>query len=1196
MKKRFTQLLSCCYLLLFTVFAVSPTMAQQAEKTMTVEAALNAITKKYNTKFAYEHDVVLGKTTSAESLKAKNLEQALKQVLYPNNLLFLYVSDGNYTIVTRDQTLTSSGRAANPVTSGNQDGVYISGRVLDENGKPLPGTSIKSNGSNSIAITDGNGRFSFRLENGASLLGFSFVGYESYSYPVMGSQSNLTINMKVSAANQLEEVAVISTGLQKISKERSTGAAVLITADEIAKVQSPNLLHRVEASAPGVKINITAGDNSFVYGNTRASINGGTRTRGASDYSFMVRGTSSIIGEQLPLVVVDGAITENDISSINPNDVESLTFLKDAAAASIWGTRAANGVMVITTKSGKIGQAPAISFSMSAAVSNHPNLGYLRMMSSAQTIAYEQELVAKNVITAPNATTAFGSPVADVTDLTFKLRAGTITQTAYNSLIAQYSARDSRSQVEDNLLRPATSQTYNFSVSGGSNASTYFYGASYSKEDPYTVGNSGSRLTVTLNNTFKLFKVATLTSNIKAAFFNYKTNGISLNSLYNPSSAAFMPYNQLIDDNGNRVSYSKKFYSGWVNSLYPSGFLNWGYNALDEIDNADNTQKDGNYSANFNLNVPIVKGLSANAFYSTERSYTTGRNYYNENSYYYRDYINGYTPVPLTGRATNSIGLASGAGGIYNVTNASTNNYNVRGQLNYDTSLGTDHQINAIAGAEIRQTQQGESTSTLYGYNMGTGIARPVNYFTPYTTIYGYTTSIGGVAGQADKTRRYLSYYSNAAYTYKSKYTLSASVRYDDYNNFGVDRSFRATPLFSFGGKWDASKESFLKDVSWISNLSLKATYGVNGNISTALYPFTYIGLGSADSATGLPTASIIAPANPELRWEKTYVTNIGLDFGFLNNRINGSVDVYRKHGEDLFYNFPISGTYGVLNLTRNSTELMGKGVDLGLGGVFHRTPNWDVIGRLNYAYNTNEVKDTRFVPSSSFYASPAYGTLIAGYPTDKILVYRNAGLDATGMTLIYDQNGNKIAPNVAVTTVNALVYAGRRSAPHFGSYTQSVRFKDFTLMAVATYQFGSVFLKPTISSYPSARAGITYDLSEDVAKRWQKAGDEAFTNVPGVAGANATVSLTRYQQSDINVLKGDYIRLRELSLSYRIPVQHISQAIKGANFAFAMRNLGLLWRANKEGIDPDFTSGLNTSTLGLPATVSYNFSLNVNF
>ncbi|RDC55258.1 SusC/RagA family TonB-linked outer membrane protein [Pedobacter chinensis] len=1195
MKKRFTRLLVCIYLLFISVFFIAPAMAQSG-KTISVESALNSISKKYNIKFAYEHEIVQGKTTDAESLKAKNVDEALKRVLYPNNLLFLYVSEGNYTIVTRDKSLFAPIVSNNPTATASPEGFFLSGRVVDENGNPLPGATLKSNASNSVAMTDANGRFSISVPQNARIIGVSYVGYESYSYPVIASQSNVVIAMKLSAANRLSDVNVISTGLQKLSKERSTGSAELVTKEQIEKVPVPNLLYRLESQVPGVKININSGDNSFVYGNTRNSVSSGTRTKGSSDYNFFVRGRSTLQGESFPLIVVDGAITEYDISTINPNDVENVTFLKDAAAASIWGTRAANGVMVITTKAGKAGQTPTINFSVNASVSNHPNLDYLRTMTTAQTIAYEEELVAKNVITAPNNTTAFSTNVATVTDLAFKLKAGSITKAAYDSQIAQLSARDGKGQIEDYLLRPATSQTYNFSVGGGNNHSTYFYSASYAKEDPYAVGNSGSRLTLTLNNTFKLFRIATLSTNLKGSFFKYKTNGIGLNSLYNPTLSTFMPYNQIVDDNGNRVSYSKRFYSGWLNNaVYPTGFLNWGYNALDEIENADNIQKDNNYSANINLNVPIVKGLSANAFFNTEIANSTSRNFYSDNTYYYRDLVNTFTTIPTSGKAVNSLGLSAGSG-ILSVGNYTTNNYTLRGQLNYDTTLGRDHQINAIAGAEIRQTQEGEGLSTMYGYNMGTGISRPVNFSTPYTTIYGYTQGLGGSPSQLDKTRRYLSYYSNAAYTYKSKYTVSASVRYDDYNNFGVDRSFRATPLYSFGGKWDVYKESFLDNVSWISNLALRATYGVNGNISKSLYPFTYIALGSVDAQTGLPTASIIAPANPELRWEKTYVSNLGLDFGFLKNRITGSVEVYRKHGTDLFYNFPINGTYGVTNLTRNTSELNGKGIDLSLAGIFYTNKDWDISSRLTYAYNVNNVEDTRFVPSSSFYANPAYSGYISGYATDKLLVYKNAGLDATGMTLVYDQNGNKIAPSVNLNSIDALTNAGRTTAPHFGSYTQSVRFKDFILMAIATYQFGSVFLKPTITSYPSSRTGVTYDLSEDVANRWQKAGDEQFTNVPGVAGTYATVSLTRYQQSDINVLKGDYIRLRELSLTYKIPTQRFTQAIKAANFGFSVRNLGLLWSANKEGIDPDFTAGLNSTTLGLPATTSYNFSLNVNF
>lgn len=1183
-------------LLLVGCFVSVGAIAQQAK--ISVTEALDLIAKKYNAKFAYEHSIVQGKTISrSEATSGRNIEEALKNVLYPNNLLFLYVSSGNYTIVNRDvatnapTTSTSSNGGQN---QADDNETFITGRVIDENGNPMPGATIKTNTSSKAIITNSTGDFSAFVTNNTTELSVFYVGYEPLLQNISPSSKKFNIVLK-SSLNQLNEVNVVSTGYQKIPKERATGAANVITADAIGKIPLPNLLYRIESLVPGVKITINSGDNSFVYGTTIAPISSGTRSRGRSDYSMNIRGNSSLRGETFPLVVIDGAISENDISTLNPEDVENITFLKDAAAASIWGVRAANGVMVITTKRGKNNQAQVINASVNASFSNQPNLAKLPLMTSAQTIAFEQEMVNKNLIIAPSNFTPLGQPVAAVTDLSFKLRAGTISQSDYNAAIARYSAIDSREQVADYLLQPSSNQTYNFSVSGGQNNYNYFYSASYSKEKPYSVGNDGERLTITLNNNFKLFKVATLATSVKGSFFDYKTNGISLNTLYSPANTTFMPYDQLVDESGNRVLQSRRYYSGWVSSLYPTGFLNWGYNAIDELENGDASQKDNNYGINLDLSVPIFKGLTATAFYAKEMGFTSARRFYNEQTYYFRDLINSYTPNPTTGMATNSLGVAKGSG-ILNTQELTANNYTVRGQLNYDNLFGTDHQLTAIAGSEIRETNASQGSMTLYGYNIGTGLSRPVNFNAPYPSLPGFTQTLNGAPERQDKQRRYLSYYSNAAYTYKSKYTLSGSVRYDDYNNFGVDRSLRATPLYSFGIKWDAHKESFLKNTAWLSNLSLRATYGVNGNISTTQFPFTYIGLGSADFVTGEPYASIISPANPSLRWEKTYVSNLGLDFGFLNNRITGTVDVYQKRGKDLFYEFPISGTYGVTTLFRNSTQMTGKGVDAALNATLYTSKDWEVASQVNYAYNTNKIDDTRFLPSSSFYANPAFGPLLQGYPNDKLFVYRNAGLDAAGLTKVFDQNGNTVAANQSITSVDALKYAGRTQPSHFGSYAQSVRFKDFTLTAIATYQFGSVFLKPSVSSYSSSRLGVRYDLHEDVAKRWTKAGDEATTNVPGMAGTFAATSLLRYQQSDINVLEGDYIRLRELSLTYRIPTEKLTDKIKSARFGFNVRNLGLLWTANSEGLDPDVLPNLSSTTLGLPATVSYNFSLSLNF
>lgn len=1185
-------------LFLVTIMLCCSVAAYAQNKQITVESALDAVSKKYNTKFAYRHGMIENKFTPSESLRAKTLDEALKRILYPNNLLFLYVSEGNYTIIPRDDELLNKQSAAQD--NNNSGDVFVTGQVFDESGNPMPGVTIKSDGSSTSVITNSTGNFSFFVPKAAKLLSFSYLGYDHNEVILNGASKRLSVSLKPSTGTDLKEVNVISTGYQTISPERSTGSAVVVTKKQLEQVPVANVIQRIESMIPGVKINITSGDNSFAYKNTQPGLNSSTRTIGRTDYNISIRGTSTVStsAEASPLVVVDGAISDIDLSALNPNDIESITFLKDAAAASIWGVRAANGVIVVTSKKGTANQAPKINFSTTFSFTGKPNLGYLKMMNAAQTINYEQELVNKNIILTPSATTPFSSTVADVTDLTFKLRAGTITQAQYDAQIAQYSTMDSREQVSKYLLQPATSQQYNLSVGGGGTNSTYYYSGSYSKEIPNDVGNAAKRLTVTLNNTFKLFNKATLTTNFRGSFFNYQNNGVGISSLYKPSATTFMPYNQLVDANGNRVYKSNAYYSGWTTGLAARGYLNWNYNALDEIDNADNTNKVNNYTFNANLNVPIFKGLSANGFFSNERSFGTNNSYNNENTFYYRNFVNSFTPLPATGstaKAVNSLGLSPGAG-ILSQINSTTNNYTVRGQLNYDNTFAGKHQLNVIAGSEIRQTNAGQGSSTLYGYNTGTGLSSPVNYYTPYTTIQGYTGTLGGSPSIVDKTRRYLSYYSNAGYTFKGKYTVSASVRYDDYNNFGLDSKYRATPLWSSGLKWDVAKESFLQSQTWISNLSLRATYGVNGNIAMGIYPFTAISIGSPDATTGLPTATISAPANPSLRWEKTYVTNLGLDLGLFNNRIGATADFYKKHGKDLFYEFPINATYGVTTLNRNSTELMGKGVDLSLRGTYFTTSDWNISSILNFSYNTNEITDARFAPTSTFFSNPAYGAQLKGYSTDKVLVYKNAGLDATGMTQIYDQNGKKVAASGTINSLDALANAGHSNAPYFGSFNTSVKFREFTLMAIATYQFGSVFLKPTINSYPSSRLGVNYDLAEDVDKRWRKPGDEATTNVPGVAGVYAATSLLRYQQSDINVLKGDYIRLRELSLSYQIPVGKFTNAVKAASFAFSARNLGLLWRANKEGIDPDINGGLNSTTLGLPASVSYNFTLNVNF
>ncbi|PJJ85076.1 SusC/RagA family TonB-linked outer membrane protein [Mucilaginibacter auburnensis] len=1214
MRNTFTKL-TRCLLLFLCLGCCYNAYAQNGNSRISLTDAIKSVQTRFKTQLAYEHGLLDNKFTTANDLKGSQAEEALKNILYPNNLIFLYVSENNYTIVARNASFFNSGTPAVSVTVNKTGGVAthtVRGNITGDNGEPLPFVNVWVKGTNQATRSDDDGGFLLPAVNSTDVISFSMMGYETREL-VAGNDIKLNVSLR---ANQtmLNEVSIVSNGYQTISKERATGAAFSLSAKEIEEHPQNNIIQRLEGLTPGMQINLSSGDRGFFYqsGGSIATVQGAnstTRTVGTNDYGVTIRGKNTLQGEQSPLVVLDGAITELDMSTLNPSDIENITVLKDAAAASIWGVRAGNGVIVITTKKGKRNSKPTVNFNTLLTFGEKPDLGYFRTMTSAQQLAYEKELADRSLLPAPNPSNYFNalSYYSPGTNLAFALKAGTITQAQYAAQASALSAIDNRDQISKYLLQGAKSQQYNLSINGGSENNTYFYSLSYSKESPYEVRNYGSRLTATMNNSWKLFNWATLSTSFKGSFFNLVNNGISLNTLYNPTQSTLMPYQQLADANGNGI-YFDRLNPAFTSTL-SSVYKDWRYNYLDELALGDNTQKTSNYAFNVNLKVPLFEGLSASALYTTERSFNFNRQFYDPATFYMRDALNYYTYPTATG---NSLNITNG--GALQQSNTNQNNYSLRGQLDFDRTFNKRHQLTAIAGTEIRETNIGQNTSTLWGYNMATGITNTNINFNTSSPTYAYIAGLsptayttfnkGGYPTQVDKQRRFLSYYSNAAYTLDNKYILSASVRYDDYNNFGLDRKYRATPLWSAGAKWHISRENFLKDVKWIDQLAIRATYGVNGNLSLNTYPFTYISLGSNDGVTGQSSANIIALANPQLRWEKTIVKNLGIDFSLFKSRLNGSFEVFDKNGKDLVYSFPISSVYqGNISpqLTRNAATLTGWGVEASLNGVIVRKTDFSWSAGLSFAYNTNKITDGRFneaAYASNLGTSPSSISYISGYPSDKLFVYRNAGLDASGMTQIYDRNGDIVkSSTVTLTSLSDLKYAGRTTAPYFGGFNTNVRYKQFSLFAQFSYQFGNVFLKPSIQNYISSSTTLRYDLSADIAKRWMQPGDEANTVVPGLAGGSATqISLIRYQNSDINVLKGDYIRMRQLTFAYQIPNAVLNRfKIRGAQVGITANNLGLIWRANKEGYDPDFANYVG-SLRGLPAARSYTLNLNLNF
>lgn len=1163
-----------CMFLAFTAVA-------QTNKTVTIEGTnltfqkvFANITKQTGYVFFYNVKIL-------DKAKPVNLNIQKKSISEALGIVF---EGQQFAFTIQDKTIVVTSTSPENLSTGS---IEVKGRVLNSNGEPYPGVNIWVTGTRIGATTDFDGSFILHSVPTNAIVEASGLTIETTRLNLDG-RSNITITAKekVSLMNEI----VVNNGYQKISKTRSTGSVSTITAKDLEKIPVSNVMHQLEGQVAGLAIDVLESDNSFVYGNVFGA--GAAKT----SYNFRIRGQSTYDtsgASSLPLIILDGTPTELDIRTLNPKDIEKITFLKDAAAASIYGARSANGVMVIETKKGKKGKT-RFSASQNYSIANKASLSRLPLMNSSQVLNLEQELVDKGIITDPAAATSlyYSTPINQGVEYMFQEKRGTITTAEKNAQLDILRGRNNYDQITKYLMRPSESNNFDFSFSGGQNDYTYFTSASFSNEKTQAVGTGGKRMTFTVNQDFKLLNYFKVSTSLKGSIFNYDQNGLGLSPLQ-ASLTSFLPYNEIVDANGNSVSYDRRFYSADTQRLQGQGYLPWTYNYIDELNNSNKGIEERNYSANVSITAPLFKGLDAVATYYIETSNLDNKNLYNPNTYYARDLVNQYTTVNT---ATNELIHGVPLGGISQNSRFGKDSYTGRGQLVYNTTLADKHVIDALGGIEFRETVESNQSGTLFGYNetAQTSIDLPSN--TP-NTIYGYPQGISYNNTLKSQTRRFLSYYGNASYTYDNKYTVSGSARLDDYNNFGVDKSYRRTPLWSTGLKWNITKENFMKNVTFFDNLSFRASYGYNGNISLETFPFTNISLADVDRFSQQPFAFISAAANPALRWEKTGIMNFGLDFSLFNYRLNGTIEYYKKNSEDLITEFPVTPFYGIPNsmLTRNASTLEGHGIDLNLKGTIISTKDFGFDLSLVTSYNTNEVTDSRFTNFANILNGTGSTAPIVGYGTNSIFAFRNAGLNNAGSVQVYDKDGNIVQSNTMLTNIEDMKYMGTSTPKYYGSLSANLTYKKLSLYLLATYKLDYVLFKPSFDQYVDRYGSFKgYDLNSDIDLRWRNPGDEATTNVPGVRGMTG-YSYSRYRLSDDKVIDGDHIRFKEVSLKYDLSNLFENTFIDSASLTCSARNIGIIWRKNNDNIDPDFLP-LTGTNMKLPPTAMYSMGFNFNF
>lgn len=1181
-------------LLCFLVFCVGLTQ-NFAQRRVPLKNALEKVTQVYGTKFSFEDELLRGKTVNENVLpvnKSKSLELVLKDILYPNKMVFLYVQPNYYTVVADNRKDTNA-----PISQNPDSFRTITGYVKDSQGDAVIGATVLPVGPSTKTgvSTNSDGQYVLRLREPASALIVSFIGMQSKQVPIAGSDRiDVVLQNDV---HMLSEVTVlpISNGYTALPKERVTGAATQMNAEDLNKVPVINLLDRIEGAMPGVKVDPTTN-------------------------KITVRGVNSLNSTESsdPLVVVDGFplmdvadrrtnLSERlgnmqggaILSRLNPNDIESITVLKDAAAASIWGARAANGVIVITTKRGKEGK-PSVNFSTNVSFSAPAGLNKLNKMNSADYVDFEKELKEKGFVrdTYSGPVTSLNDflgrrPLSDGLEWMFMVDRGTATAAQRDSALAALSRLDNRDQIEKYLLRSAVSQQYNLSVSGGANKTNYFISTNYSKDLPVFRGNKGESMFFTSNLNSLLFNDKV---NFKAGFnYNYNNsvnNPVAANTL-GGSSFALRPYELIKDENGNNIQRNLHYRPeniAYTNSL---GYLPWTYNPLDELGATDYSSQSHKLIFNTGLDTKLAKWASFAVSGSLQRSITDQENIDSRDSYAARDMINYGTTY---NSGTRKLIYGVPVGGIFTASNFNSWQYNLRTQVDVNYDFNGQHRVDFLAGAEISQSKSKLINLKRYGFDSDTYSTAVVNPTASYNVIEGWSQQIGSSGdSQSRRQGRSLSYYSNAALSFfHNKYVVSGSVRFDDFTLVGASRSQRAKPLWSVGGKWDLKSEDFMKSVTWLNNGAIRMSYGANGTAPASAAPETVIDLAS-DNQTG-PYASISAPGNPQIGWELVKTWNLGVDLGLLTGRLDITFDVYSKRTSDIIYDLPFNPTYGWTFLKFNASNMKAHGYEFGVKTDWIKTNPFKWTSVFNFSYNTNEVTDARLVKSTSFNLVNS-STPMVGMPVDYMYSYRWAGLDDKGQSQIYNKNGEilTIADGNNKLTADDLVYSGRRTAPYFGGFFNNFSYGNLTLDARISYEFGNVLRRPSTENYPTY---LNYygviGAEADVARRWRKPGDELTTNVPGLTGITDN-SLNRYRSSDLLTISGSHVRLQQISLGYNVPAALLRKTfMKSLSMNASVRNLGILWRKNKDHVDPKYLRTNNYNNL--PPTKAYFISLNTSF
>jgi len=1043
----------------------------------------------------------------------------------------------------------------------------LTGKVFSAaDGKPLYEVSIRGIGAAVKARPNSEGHFVIYTREAQYILEFSHVGYSTKKVAVdVVRQGDILVTMETDL-KELEEVSIVSSGYQKLSKERATGAFSFVGQKKFNEQVGSTALSRLEGVANGVFVN-------------RMSTGTG---------ELMVRGLSTIRGPKVPLILVDNFPYDGNLDNLNPNDIENITVLKDAAATSIWGAKAGNGVIVITTKRGNFNQAVTVDFNINSTVIAKPDLWYMKQISAADYIEVEEFLYHKGKYTAELASVnkVGQTPIIELLDLKEK---GGISEQAYNVLKADFSTVDIRNEFNKYMYKNGLNQQYALNMMGGTNLYAWSLSTGYDQNST-TLSEKYNRFSFRLQNVYKPFKHMELTTG--AAYTQSKS--ITGKPGYGTISSRtdLYPYAKFADNQGNALPVVKAYRMDYVNSAGNGKLLPWQYYPLDDYLHTNNTESLADLVMNTGVNYRVLKGLSADLKFQYERQQIDGSNLRDGESYFARNLINTFTQFLSDGSAKYIVPK----GGILDLSNSFLQSYNLRGQLNYSNRWGR-HEVNAIVGGERRDARTNAGKNRVYGYNKDILTYGNVDYLTRYPSIVnGVTSNIEDLRSIDENDNCFVSVYTNGAYTFDDKYTISLSARRDASNLLGLNTNDQWNPFWSIGSSWELSREKcYILD--FLPYLRIRASYGFSGNINPAMTAVTTIRYLGTSLETPAPYAAFNNYYNPELKWERLGTINLGLDFSLKYNRLSGSIEWYKKKGTDLFGNAQLDYTGGVgSSIIKNASRTTGTGIDIELNSININAGFFRWTTNLNVSYFEDKMLENYAAGQAVTNTLGANGAITSepGKPVISIYSYKWAGLNP--------KNGNPrgyledvISEDYAKLTGSLIQYSdlnyhGSAIPTIYGSLGNTFSYREFSITARLIFKMGYYFRRASVSYgnlFTSGRGNA------DVNIRWKQEGDELSTHVPSMIYPNISARDAFYSGSSVLVEKGDHIRLQYINCAYEMKKEKFSfLPFKTLSVYINAANLGLLWTANKKHFDPDYNAfnvikPSRTFSLGIRANIN---------